>query len=212
MVDSNADSSAPKTLPGKAALRRFSRNQVSSSAALSQYAAVPTEDNDVDDRQGYEHFIPELLEHYEALEKSEELQLGEETQRDMGNIWILGSRACASQLAHSTFTMVLVSSVILADILVSINLEPNPPPDQEKTDFEIFAYVLDIVATTIFTIEAFVRIHAMTFSGYIISGFNKLDLVVVLTSWPAILIESFGIDLGPLRAFRVMRVLKKVLR
>ena len=188
-----------------------SREEASSSTPLSQCPAVPTVDDVVDDRHGYGHFIPELLEHYEALGVNEEL-MGEETRRDMGNMWILGSRACASQLAHSTFTMVLVSTVIIADISVSINLEPNPPPDREKTDFEVFAFVLDIVATTIFTIEALVRIHATTFSGYIRSGFNKLDLVVVLTSWPAIFVESFGVDLGPLRAFRVMRVLKKVLR
>ena len=173
-------------------------------------SAVPPTSDDAEYTSEYENFIPELLAHYEALEINEELQLGEETQRDMGDMWILGSRACASQLASSKFTMILVSTVISVDILVSINLEPNPPPGQPKSDFEYFALVLDIVATTIFTLEAFVRIHAMTFSGYLSSGFNKLDLLVVLTSWPAIFVESFGVDLGPLRAFRVMRALKKV--
>ena len=148
----------------------------------SSSAVLPTSD-DAEYTSEYENFIPELLAHYQAIEINEELQLGEGTQRDMGDMWILGSRACASQLASSKFTMVLVSTVISVDILVSIHLEPNPPPGQPKSGFEYFALVLDIVATTIFTLEAFVRIHAMTFSGYLSSGFNKLDLLVVLTSW-----------------------------
>ena len=59
-------------------------------------------------------------------------------------------------------------------------------------------------------VEAVLRIHAMTFGLYIKSGFNQLDFIVVITSWPTIVLSNF-VDLGPLRAFRVMRVLKQVL-
>ena len=44
---------------------------------------------------------------------------------------------------------------------------------------------------------------------YIKGGFNKLDLVVVISAWPSILMTNF-ISMGPLRAFRVLRVLKQV--
>ena len=138
----------------------------------SSYAALSTTEEEEDD--GYENLIPELLEHYQLLELNEELQLAEETQRDMGEMWILGSRACASQLAHSTYMTATIASVIILDIAVSINLEPNPPHGRAQTDYELFALVLDIIATTMFTIEAFIRIHSMTFSGYwLSSGFSK---------------------------------------
>jgi hypothetical protein len=89
-------------------------------------------------------------------------------------------------------------------------LEPNPRDGHTRTDFENLAAILDVVATVIFTVEALLRIHAMTFTGYIKGGFNQLDLIVVITSWPSILVGSFDIDLGPLRAFRVLRVLKEL--
>ena len=44
--------------------------------------------------------------------------------------------------------------------------------------------------------EAMLRIHAMTFKGYLQSGFNQLDLLVVVSSWPAVIFESFDVDLG----------------
>ena len=102
----------------------------------------------------------------------------------------------------------VITVVVFMDVSVAINLDPNPPDDHIRTDFESFALILDLIATIIFTVEAMLRIHAMTFRGYLKSGFNQLDLVVVVTSWPSILVESFDIYLGPLRAFRVMRVLK----
>jgi hypothetical protein len=114
------------------------------------------------------------------------------------------------QAAHSPLMVVLISVVVLTDIGVSINLEPNPPAGHEPTSFEIFAFWLDLAATFIFTLECVLRIHAMTLKGYLKGGFNQLDLAVVITSWPSILFESFDIDLGPLRAFRVMRLLKEI--
>ena len=114
------------------------------------------------------------------------------------------------QLVHSPYMAALITTVVLADISVSINLEPNQPADHERSNFELFAMYLDLTATFIFTGEALLRMHAMTFKGYLRSGFNQLDLVVVITAWPSILFESFDIDLGPLRAFRVMRVLKEI--
>jgi hypothetical protein len=113
------------------------------------------------------------------------------------------------QFVHSKPVIGFITLVVIVDVGVAINIEPNPPSGHTKTDFELFAQTLNIAATVTFTVEALLRIHAMTLKGYIKSGFNQLDLIVVLTSWLSILLESFEIDLGPIRAFRVLRILKE---
>ena len=171
-----------------------------------KYAPVPTSEGE---GRGV-RTVPDVLVHYDALEIDEDLQMATAMQDELGYLWLLGSRGWASQCVNSVFMALSISTIITVDILVSINLEPNPAAGYEHTWFDEFAHVLDIVATSFFTAEAALRMHAMTFNGYFTCGFNQLDAVVVFTSWCSILFESFSIDLGPLRAFRVFRVLKEI--
>ena len=102
--------------------------------------------------------------------------------------------------------------------------------------------VCDYILTMIFTLEMFTRIIAMGFYNkvflegsptyrtakdqelgrvnaasvekYLNSAWNKLDFVVVLSSWLNVLVEATGMDLGieisTLRALRILRVLRSL--
>merc|ERR1711871_936059 len=80
---------------------------------------------------------------------------------------------------------------------------------------------MDIVLTVIFTLEMFIKILAYgmykgtpELPSYISDGWNRLDFVVVVISWVAILVEALEIELpikvSTLRALRIMRVLKSL--
>ena len=81
--------------------------------------------------------------------------------------------------------------------------------------------IIDLVLTGIFTVEMCIRIIAMGLYNplwpdegqyaYLCDAWNKLDFVVVISSWVNILVELTGMDIGievsTLRALRIMRVL-----
>ena len=178
-----------------------SKEAVSPSAV---YAPVPTSE-----ARGV-HTVPEILVHYDSLDIDEDLQMPPELRDELGELWVRGSKGAASQLVNSFPMALVISTIVAVDILVAINLEPNPAEGYQSSWFDNFAYILDVVATSLFSAEAALRMHAMSLRGYFQCGFNQLDMLVVLSSWCSILFESFSIDLGPLRAFRVLRVLKEI--
>ena len=79
--------------------------------------------------------------------------------------------------------------------------------------FSQFYVISDSVVTSIFTVEVLIGMlaHGVIMGRYSFaraSNWNRLDLVVVVTSWLHILpIESLG-NLGFLRAFRVLRIVR----
>ena len=101
------------------------------------------------------------------MELDDVAQIAVGARGELGPLWLLGPLAVASAVVDSRFVTTLVSIVVMLDILVSINLEPNPPEHYDPAGLDEFAFVLNIIATSIFTIEMFLRIHAMKFKGYI---------------------------------------------
>ena len=125
-------------------------SEASESSHNARYSALSTED---EDDPPCKHVIPELLGYYQGLELDEELQMATDTQQDMANLWELGSRAYASRLESSRWIKGLVFFFVVFDVTVTINLEPNPPQDQQISDFEVLAYWLDVTATAMFTVR-----------------------------------------------------------
>ena len=84
--------------------------------------------------------------------------------------------------------------------------------------------VIDLVLTSIFTLEMFIKIFAFGFymghnaakepGSYISGGWNRLDFVVVVVSWLSVLVEALDLKLpikvSTLRALRILRVLKSL--
>ena len=157
--------------------------------------------------RGDNHYLVSILDYYDALDQDSELHMAEAARTDYARLCNRSSRAWASEVASSRLMMWTLTLVIVFDICVSINREPNR---EMSSGFDDFAHGLDLFTVCIFTLEALLRMYAMTFRGYVSQGFNQLDLVVVVLSWPAIIFEEFNVDVGPLRAFRVLSVLKEI--
>lgn len=65
-----------------------------------------------------------------------------------------------------------------------------------------------------FTDQTLNRINGASVEKYLNSAWNKLDFVVVLSSWVNVLVEATGMNLGvevsTLRALRILRVLRSL--
>lgn len=72
---------------------------------------------------------------------------------------------------------------------------------------------IDTFFSVLFAIEAFYKIKIFSFKRYISSGWNRLDLLLVVLATPSIIADLFSTSdfgLGYLLAFRVLRVIKVV--
>lgn len=93
--------------------------------------------------------------------------------------------------------LVAVNAAIMA-------MDHYPEPDW----LEDFMYVTEVFFCVVYTIEAICKIVGLGFMPYWRSGFNKLDLIIVVAS-------IFGLIfpvLGSIAAFRGVRILVKLLR
>jgi hypothetical protein len=121
--------------------------------------------------------------------------------------------------ADSTAMDVIIIIAILLNTLILAVQHPNN--DYGDAINQVFK-IADLVFTSIFTIEMFIKIGAYGFYkgnaqgkvSYISDGWNRLDFVVVIVSWFSILIEALHIQLpikvSTLRALRILRVLKSL--
>lgn len=72
--------------------------------------------------------------------------------------------------------------------------------------------VVDIILNTIFTFEFLVKMIDQTFTGYLKSGWNRLDFMIVFTSaidmFVTYALASLDVDIGALKMFRVFRIFR----
>ena len=129
---------------------------------------------------------------------------------------------------------------IISAIMINTFLLAWVNPANLLSDDTLFVcMIIDMVLTVLFTWEMFVRIIAMGFYNpkykhnplpegvswpeiregreeqqYLNDAWNKLDFVVVISSWVNVIVEATGIQLGievsTLRALRVLRVLRSL--
>ena len=111
--------------------------------------------------------------------------------------------------------------VILCILLNTLILAIQHPSNTYSDELNHVMNVMDIVLTCIFTLEMFIKIFAYgmvkgsnEIPCYLSDGWNRLDFVVVLISWLAIIVEVLELQLpikvSTLRALRIMRVLKSL--
>jgi hypothetical protein len=116
-----------------------------------------------------------------------------------------------------------------------VEAETNTPAGGGKTGFKIgsdfttevesgsntFVEALELPFLILFTIEMITKIIALGFRGspntYIKDGWNKLDLLVVVVGWLGLILDAIDpellpINLGVLRAFRILRPLRSIAR
>eukprot|EP01052_Picozoa_sp_SAG31_P009470 SAG31_NODE_498_length_14861_cov_3.405026_1_plen_440_part_00 len=125
-----------------------------------------------------------------------------------------GMKGCCQSIASSHALEMVIIAVILVNTII---LAVQNPANQFGREHAIMFTAADLILTTIFTIEMFVRIIAMEFlgkRGYLDDAWNRLDFVVVVSSWVNIFVEFFDFDLGievsTLRALRILRVLRSL--
>ncbi len=76
---------------------------------------------------------------------------------------------------------------------------------------EFFINLIDSLTTIIFIFEAIIKIRHLSWRGYIKSGWNKLDFLLIVPSLPSFILlwtHWIDYDLHFLLIFRVMRVFK----
>lgn len=114
--------------------------------------------------------------------------------------------------------IIIIVSILLNTLILAVQHPGNDYGD----DFNDILDVMDLVLTSIFTVEMFIKIGAYGFcSGnaisvipYISDGWNRLDFMVVIISWFSVLVEKLDLELpikvSTLRALRILRVLKSL--
>ena len=125
-----------------------------------------------------------------------------------------GFKKLAQTVAASTGLEILV--IICIIINTGILMVQNPA-NSYAPEWQTGFVVADLILSSIFTIEMMTKIIAMELIGknaYLDDAWNKLDFIVVLSSWVNILVELFDFDLGievsTLRALRILRVLRSL--
>eukprot|EP01046_Picozoa_sp_COSAG06_P070585 COSAG06_NODE_19804_length_822_cov_0.907331_1_plen_231_part_10 len=113
--------------------------------------------------------------------------------------------------------VLVILCIVLNTLILAIQHPSNTYPDVLNN----FMNVMDLVLTSIFTAEMFIKIMAYglykgtpELPSYLSDGWNRLDFVVVIISWVSVLVEALELELpikvSTLRALRIMRVLKSL--
>lgn len=113
--------------------------------------------------------------------------------------------------------VLVILCIVLNTLILAIQHPSNTYPDE----FNNFMNVMDLVLTSIFTAEMFIKIMAYglykgtpELPSYLSDSWNRLDFVVVIISWVSVLVEALELELpikvSTLRALRIMRVLKSL--
>lgn len=162
-------------------------------------------------------------------------QLGLRRELWGGDVDTFINNWCQRAAVSTWLDVTIITAILINTVLLAV---ANPANQFDDHVLEAFMYI-DMVLTSLFTWEMFVRIQAMGFYNpkyklnplpdgvswpefregkerqkYLNDSWNKLDFVVVVSSWVNILVEATGVQLGievsTLRALRVLRVLRSL--
>ena len=111
------------------------------------------------------------------------------------------------------------AAVLLCIFLSSVSLALDDPRSDRASPFNQALFTLDLVFTSLFTVEALGKIYAYGFIGprdaYLSSPWNALDLGVVVIGWVSVALAITQVSSGgvnTLRALRTLRPLRLVRR
>eukprot|EP01051_Picozoa_sp_SAG22_P009239 SAG22_NODE_756_length_7442_cov_2.044668_1_plen_1614_part_00 len=105
------------------------------------------------------------------------------------------------------FDNTLVLAIMFNVVLMASESYPQTPEGQHLYWWGYF------VCTIIFTLEALVKVFGTSFTRYIASNWNKLDLAIVVGAWASLLMELAEKRMpgtGGMRALRVLRILSSL--
>ena len=113
---------------------------------------------------------------------------------------------------HRDFEMLVLVLIVGSSACLALD-HPLDDPDSFKAQV---LYVLDILFTSLFTVELVLKCVAFgVFAtgsrnphAYLRSGWNLLDLFVVMISWASLFLSFANITSGGLRALRALRALR----
>ena len=102
--------------------------------------------------------------------------------------------------------------VLLCIIISSATLALDDPRSARNTPLNRGLAISDIVFTSLFTVEAIVKMYAFGLiapkGAYLREGWNILDAAVVLVGWSSVALASAGITSGSITALRALRALR----
>jgi hypothetical protein len=162
-------------------------------------------------------------------------QLGLRHEFMSGDFDVLIENWCRRASVSTWLDVTIISAILTNTVLLALQ---NPANQFSDDTLDIMMYI-DMFLTCLFTWEMFVRIIAMGFYNpkyklnplpkdvnwpevregkeeqrYLNDAWNKLDFVVVISSWVNVIVEATGVQLGievsTLRALRVLRVLRSL--
>ncbi|GIL88323.1 hypothetical protein Vretifemale_16288 [Volvox reticuliferus] len=121
-----------------------------------------------------------------------------------------GLRSATATLVHNKFFEMTVMVLILASCVCLVLDVPGLDPESKMSRA---LRILDYIFTGAFTLEAILKIVTFGFAftgkhAYIRSGWNVLDLFIVLLGWTLIIVEEVGVSARGLTVMRVLRALR----
>eukprot|EP00045_Choanoeca_perplexa_P018233 m.282974 g.282974 ORF g.282974 m.282974 type:complete len:1665 (+) comp17755_c0_seq4:1769-6763(+) len=182
----------------------------------SQFEDGMSEDDREELRQGRHYanpLVPEEPEHHVANDGKE---LRPYLMQDITQNTVLCSLTptnkfrlwCHNIAFDSRFDAFILLLILISSALLAVE-DPVHPEAQINKDLE----TADIVFTTIFGFEMFVKIVSLGLWGYVKDPWNDLDAVVVLASVMSLAIQSDDVAaIRILRVFRVLRPLRAIKR
>ena len=173
--------------------------------------------------------IEDEVEANEVIEVNPEdavfVKLGLKTEFSDGDVDAFIKNWCLNAHNSTWLDTMIIVAILINTVILSVQ---NPATMLDESTLHAF-YLTDVVLTTTFSWEMFVRIIAIGFYNkkwnpnpkysegeprYLNDAWNKLDFAVVLSSWMNVLVEATGmklpIELSTLRALRVLRVLRSL--
>ena len=110
-------------------------------------------------------------------------------------------------IKHRWFEGVIQLCIVISSISLALEY-----PGVEKSDPSLSSTLrsLDLAFNIIFTAEMILKCSAFGATGYLEQGWNRLDALVVVSSWISTILsttsQSGGV--GPVRTFRLLRTLR----
>lgn len=114
---------------------------------------------------------------------------------------------CALIIKSKIFEAISLMVIISNSVFLAIE-DPTSDTPASYQDF------LDTMFLTLYTIEMSLKIIGLGFlfnrGAYLRDAWNALDFLIVVTAYIPLIINSGGVNLSGLRAFRVLRPLKSI--
>ncbi|GIL68548.1 hypothetical protein Vafri_21814 [Volvox africanus] len=119
-------------------------------------------------------------------------------------------RSATAKLVHSRLFETVIMVLILASSVCLVLDSPGLDPDSRMAKA---VRIMDYIFTGAFTLEAVLKIvtFGFVFTGkhaYIRSGWNVLDLFIVMLGWALIIVEEIGVNAQNLTVLRVLRAMR----